>query len=74
MSGAANVLSVSESAEDITSEYIDVGGAHRLAGKPAQAALNELADTAETTADLLEIESQLSDVQYQLESYTRQRS
>ena len=73
VSGAANVLSVSESAEDITSEYIDVEA--RIASLENQRSrLNELADTAETTADLLEIESQLSDVQYQLESYTRQRS
>ena len=73
VSGAANVLSVSESAEDITSEYIDVEA--RIASlKNQRSRLNELADTAETTADLLEIESQLSDVQYQLESYTRQRS
>ena len=73
VSGAANVLSVSESAEDITSEYIDVEA--RIASLENQRnRLNELADTAETTADLLEIESQLSDVQYQLESYTRQRS
>ena len=72
VSGAANVLSVSESAEDITSEYIDVEA--RIASLENQRSrLNELADTAETTADLLEIESQLSDVQYQLESYTRQR-
>ena len=73
VSGAANVLSVSESAEDITSEYIDVEA--RIASLENQRSrLNELADTAETMADLLEIESQLSDVQYQLESYTRQRS
>ena len=58
---AGSVLDLSETAENITSSYIDV-----------QARLNELADQAETTADLLEIESQLSDVQYQLENYTRQ--
>ena len=56
---AGSVLDLSETAENITSSYIDV-----------QARLSAL--EAQTTADLLEIESQLSDVQYQLENYTRQ--
>ncbi len=68
---AGSVLNISESAENITSSYIDVQA--RLSALEAQRdRLNELADQAETTADLLEIESQLSDVQYQLENYTRQ--
>lgn len=68
---AGNLLSMNESAEDITSSYIDVEA--RLSSLENQRdRLNELADKAETTADLLEIESQLSEVQYQLESYTRQ--
>ena len=68
---AGNVLSLSESAENITSSYIDVQ-ARLTALENQRDRLNELADQAETTADLLEIESQLSDVQYQLENYTRQ--
>ena len=65
------MLDLSETAENITSSYIDVQA--RLSALEAQRdRLNELADQAETTADLLEIESQLSDVQYQLENYTRQ--
>ena len=68
---AGNVLDLSETAENITSSYIDVQA--RLSALEAQRErLNALADQAETTADLLEIESQLSDVQYQLENYTRQ--
>ena len=68
---AGSVLDISETAENITSSYIDVQA--RLAALEAQRdRLNKLADQAETTADLLEIESQLSDVQYQLENYTRQ--
>lgn len=66
-----NVLSQSESTDDITTSYIDVEA--RLSALEAQRdRLNQLADQAETTADLLEIESQLSDVQYQIESYTGQ--
>ena len=68
---AGSVLNISESAENITSSYIDVQA--RLSALETQRdRLNALADQAETTADLLEIESQLSDVQYQLENYTRQ--
>ena len=68
---AGSVLNLSESAENITSSYIDVQA--RLSALESQRdRLNELADQAETTADLLEIESLLSDVQYQLENYTRQ--
>lgn len=68
---AGSVLSLSESAQNITSNYIDVQA--RLTALQAQRdRLNALADTAETTADLLEIESQLSDVQYELENYTQQ--
>ena len=67
---AGSVLDLSETAENITSSYIDVQA--RLSALEAQRErLNALADQAETTADLLEIESQLSDVQYQLENYTR---
>ena len=68
---AGSVLSLNESAENVTSNYIDLEA--RLTSLENQRdRLNELADKAETTADLLEIESQLSDVQYQLESYTQQ--
>lgn len=71
LSEAGSVLNQSESASDVTANYIDVEA--RLTALEAQRdRLNELANQAETTADLLEIESQLSDVQYELESYTRQ--
>lgn len=68
---AGSVLSLNESAENVTNSYIDLEA--RLTSLENQRdRLNELADKAETTADLLEIENQLSDVQYQLESYTQQ--
>ncbi|MGN0984100.1 MAG: DUF4349 domain-containing protein [Gemmiger sp.] len=68
---AGNLLYLNESAEDVTLNYIDVE-ARLEALKNQRDRLNALADKAETTADLLEIESQLSDVQYEIESYTRQ--
>lgn len=68
---AGSMLSLNESAENVTSTYIDMEA--RISSLENQRdRLNELASKAETTADLLEIESQLSDVQYQLESYTQQ--
>ena len=68
---AGSVLDLSETAENITSSYIDVQA--RLSALEAQRErLNALADQAETTADLLEIESSLSDVQYQIESWQSQ--
>ncbi|MGN0976016.1 MAG: DUF4349 domain-containing protein, partial [Gemmiger sp.] len=66
---AASVLSQSEEAQDITSTYVDVEARLKTLENQRDR-LNELAEKAETTADLLEIESQLSDVQYQIESYT----
>lgn len=68
---AGSMLNLSENAENVTSTYIDMEA--RISTLENQRdRLNELAAQAETTADLLEIESQLSDVQYQLESYTQQ--
>lgn len=69
--GAGNQQYLSEDANDITAGYVDVEA--RLAALENQRdRLNALAASAETTADLLEIESQLSDVQYEIENYTRQ--
>ena len=69
---AGNLLNLSESTEDITTQYIDVQ-ARLTALENQRDRLNALAEKAETTADLLEIESQLSEVQYQIESYTQQQ-
>ncbi len=68
---AGNVTSFSESADDITNSYIDVE-ARLDALEEQRDRLHKLAEQAETTADLIEIESRLSEVQYELESYTRQ--
>lgn len=68
---SGNVLNLEENAENVTSDYIDLQA--RIDSLENQRdRLNELAAGAETTADLLEIENQLSNVQYQLESYTQQ--
>lgn len=63
----------SEQTEDITSCYVDVQA--RIDSLEAQRTrLQQLRDQADTLEDLLTIESQLSEVQYQLESYTAQRN
>lgn len=68
---AGSVQNLTERAEDVTDHYIDVE-ARLTALENQRTRLNELADQADTTADLLEIESQLSDVQYEIERYTSQ--
>ena len=68
---AANLIRRSESSQDVTAEYVDLEA--RLASLEQQRQrLDELAAQAESLEDLLAIESQRSEVQYQIESYTGQ--
>lgn len=69
----ASLVSRSEQADDVTSQYTDVAG--RIANLEGQRdRLRELQASAGTLSDLLDIEAQLSDVQYQLESWQSQLS
>ena len=80
IAGSRNVAAAAQSgsvtyqnqqAEDITTRYMDTEA--RLASLTAQRTrLQELQAQADTLADLLEIESSLSDVQYQIESWQSQ--
>ena len=68
---AGSVTSKSESAEDVTTQYMDIEA--RLDNLTAQRTrLQELQASADDLTDLLQIESSLSDVQYQIESYQSQ--
>ena len=68
---AASLVNRSESADDVTAQYTDVAG--RIANLEGQRdRLRELQASAGTLSDLLDIEAQLSDVQYQLESWQSQ--
>ena len=68
---AGSVISRSESADDVTTQYLDIEA--RLNNLTAQRArLQELQASADALSDLLQIESSLSDVQYQIESYQSQ--
>lgn len=68
---AGSVTSKSESAKDVTTQYMDIEA--RLDNLTAQRTrLQELQASADNLTDLLQIESSLSDVQYQIESYQSQ--
>ena len=69
--GVSNVISYTESAEDVTLQYVDTESRVK-ALEVEQQRLLELLQNAETMADLLEIESRLTDVRYELESYASQ--
>lgn len=69
--GVSNVVSYSESAEDVTLQYVDTES-RITALEVEQARLLELLAQAGNMTDLLEIESRLTDVRYELESYSSQ--
>lgn len=66
--GMSNVVSSNESVEDITLQYVDTES-RVTALKTEEERLLVLMEKAETLEDLLTIESRLTDVRYQLESY-----
>ena len=69
--GTANVVNYSESAEDVTLQYVDTESRVK-ALEVEQERLLELLAQAENMTDLLEIESRLTEVRYELESYSSQ--
>ena len=71
VSEISNVTSSRESAEDVTLSYADTES-RKKALETEQDRLLELMEQAETTEDLLAIESRLTDVRYQLESAASQ--
>ena len=67
----ANVTNISESTEDITLRYVDAES-RKIALETEQSRLLELLEKAEPVEAIITIESRLSEVRYQLESYTSQ--
>lgn len=63
-----NVTSKRESVEDITLQYVDVAS-HKEALQIEQERLMELLERAESMEDIITIESRLSEVRYELQSY-----
>ena len=69
---AGNVTYRSQQADDVTTQYMDVSA--RLSNLQAQRTrLQQLQAKAENLSDLLQIEDSLTEVQYQIESYTAQQ-
>lgn len=66
---AAQLLSKEETSEDVTDAYIDIE-ARLKALKTQEASLLALMEKAETLEDILTLEERLSDVRYEIESYT----
>lgn len=72
ISGLGNVTYKSEGVEDVTLQYVDVES-HQKALETEQERLLELLEKADNLEDLLTIESRLSEVRYELESYGSQK-
>jgi len=71
VSGVSNVVSSREDIDDVTLTYVDTESRVK-ALETERDRLLELMEKAETMSDLLEIESRLTDVRYQLESVASQ--
>lgn len=71
LAGIANVVSQDKNLEDVTLRYVSTESRMK-ALQTEEARLLELMAQAETMSDLLEIESRLTDVRYELESVTSQ--
>lgn len=67
----ANVTYASTTTQDITSSYVDTD-ARRKSYEEEIEVLNEMMQKAETVDEMIQIESQLSDVRYQLENIKSQ--
>ncbi len=69
--GISNVVSFSETTDDVTLQYVDTESRVK-ALEVEQERLLELLAKADNMTDLLEIEERLTDVRYELESYASQ--
>ncbi len=65
---AGTITSRTESSEDITQQYVDVE-ARLKALRTQEARLLDLMEQSASLKDLLEVQSQLTEVQYQIETY-----
>ena len=68
VSGLGNVTSQNESVQDVTLQYVDVES-HIEALETEQTRLLELMEQAESMEDIITIESRLSEIRYELQSY-----
>ena len=68
VSGLGNVTSKNESVQDVTLQYVDVES-HIAALETEESRLLELMEQAESMEDIITIESRLSEIRYELQSY-----
>lgn len=68
VSGLGNVTSQNESVQDVTLQYVDVES-HIQALETEQSRLLDLMEQAESMEDIITIESRLSEIRYELQSY-----
>lgn len=71
ISGESNIVSSSETVEDVTLQYVDTKSRIQ-ALETERDRLLELLEQAESLEDILKIEQRLTEVRYALESYTSQ--
>lgn len=71
VSEESNVIGKTENVEDVTLQYVDIES-HKKALETEEKRLLELMEQAENMADIIAIESRLSEIRYQKESYTSQ--
>lgn len=71
ISGESNIVSSSETVQDVTLQYVDVESRIQ-ALETERDRLMELLEQAESLEDILMIEQRLTEVRYSLESYTSQ--
>ncbi|MCD8218407.1 MAG: DUF4349 domain-containing protein [Clostridiales bacterium] len=67
----ANVTHTTETTEDVTLTYVDLES-HLTALRTEQESLLGMLEAAETTEDIIAIQSQLTEVRYEIESYESQ--
>lgn len=68
---AANITSKSESVEDVTLEYVDMES-HVKALRAEQESLMNILEAATKLEDIIKVQSQLTQVRYEIESYESQ--
>ena len=71
LEGESNIINHSEDLTDVTLQYVDTES-HIKALRTEEEQLLKLMEKAESTDDLIQIQSQLSNVRYQIESWQSQ--
>ena len=71
LEGESNIINQSENLTDVTLQYVDMES-HIKALRTEEEQLLKLMEQAESTDDLIQIQSQLTNVRYQIESWQSQ--